>query len=194
MKQIFEKNRIWVAGKNQNDPHFFERLSKGQTPEYLFIGCSDSRVPANEITGTDFGETFVHRNIANLIVHTDISLLSTLQYAVEMLKVRHIIVCGHYGCGGIIASLDNKDLGLIDNWLRNIRDIARIHKGELENLKGVELERKMVELNVIEGVYRLSTTSIVQSAWHRGIHLEIHGLVYDMHDGLLKDLGVSLGE
>lgn len=192
LDKIFENNKKWVKTKLGEDPEFFNKMAKGQEPKYLFIGCADSRVPANAITGTEPGEMFVHRNIANLVVHTDMNLLSVLQYAVEVLKVENIIVCGHYGCGGVAAALSDKQFGLIDNWLRNIKDIIRIHYDEIASIKNQEeKERKMVEINVIEQVYNLSKTSIVQNAKSNGQTLNLLGLVYDIKEGILKDLKIN---
>ncbi len=192
LDKIFENNKKWVKTKLGQDPEFFNKLSKGQEPKYLFIGCADSRVPANEITGTNPGEMFVHRNIANLVVHTDMNLLSVLQYAVEVLKVENVIVCGHYGCGGVAAALSDKQFGLIDNWLRNIKDVIRLHYDEINAIQDdEEKQRKMVEINVIEQVYNLSKTSIVQNAKSKGQTLNLHGLVYDIREGFLKDLKIN---
>ncbi|MBL7883227.1 MAG: carbonate dehydratase [Bacteroidia bacterium] len=190
--KLFENNKNWVAEKKKENPNFFNELSKGQTPEYLWIGCSDSRVPANEITGTQPGEMFVHRNIANMVVHSDMNLLSVLSYAVEVLKVRHIIVCGHYGCGGVLAAMGNKQYGLIDNWLRHIKDVYKMHHTELDSIKDeTEKGRRFVELNVIEQVYDLCKTSIIQNAWKNNQEIFVHGWVYDLNDGLIKDLDVT---
>ena len=193
-KKLIDNNRKWVAEKTENDPEYFNRLSKGQSPPLLWIGCSDSRVPANEITGTQPGEVFVHRNIANMVVHSDMNMLSVLDYAVNVLKVRHIIVCGHYGCGGVKAAMGNAHIGLIDNWIRHIKDVYRLHSTELDIIKDEE-ERfsRFVEVNVQEQVMDLAKTSIVQGAWNNGQELWIHGWVYDIHDGLVKDLGVNFG-
>lgn len=175
-QQLLDNNKKWVAEQTKNDPAFFENLAKGQSPEYLWIGCSDSRVPANEITGTRPGEMFVHRNIANMVVHTDMNLLSVLSYAVEVLKVKHIIVCGHYGCGGVLAAMGNKQFGLIDNWLRHIKDVYRIHQQELDAIQDEHLRgKRLVELNVIEQVSDLAKTSIIQNAWKREQPLHLHG-------------------
>ncbi len=197
MPEIFEKifvnNKKWVQEKLDTDPDYFKKLSLGQKPPILWIGCSDSRVPANEITGTNPGEVFVHRNIANMVIHTDMSLLSVLDYAVNVLKVRHIIVCGHYGCGGVLAALGNQQIGLIDNWLRNIKDVYRLHKYELDSIENIEQRgRKLVELNIQEQVYNLVKTSIVQSTWDNQQELYVHGLVYDVGNGILQDLNVSV--
>ena len=166
--RLIENNKTWVAEQLQLDPNFFENLSKGQTPEYLWIGCSDSRVPAESITGTDPGEMFVHRNIANMVVHSDMNMLSVLSYAVEVLKVKHVIVCGHYGCGGVMAAMKNQQFGLIDNWLRHIKDVYRYHHKELDKIEDETLRaRRFVEVNVQEQVHDLGKTSIVQNAWKR---------------------------
>lgn len=191
--KIFENNKRWVAEKNESDPNFFNKLSKGQNPPILWIGCSDSRVPANEITGTEPGEIFVHRNIANMVVHTDMNMLSVLDYAVNVLEVKHVIVCGHYGCGGINAALENKQVGIIDNWLRHIKDVYRLHKDEIDAIQDVELKsRRMVEINVQEQVFDLSKTSIIQNAWAQNQTVYIHGIVYDVSNGILKDLNLNI--
>ena len=191
-EQLLLQNKVWVQEKNSEDKDFFNRLVGVQAPEFLWIGCSDSRVPANEITGTKPGEMFVHRNIANMVVHSDMNLLSVLSYAVEVLKVKHIIVCGHYGCGGVIAAMGNKQYGLIDNWIRHIKDVYRYHFKELDAIQDLEQRaRRFVELNVIEQVHDLGKTSIVQQAWHDQQPLSIHGWVYDLKDGLINDLKVS---
>ncbi len=190
--RLIENNRTWVAEQLQLDPSFFQNLSKGQSPEYLWIGCSDSRVPAESITGTEPGEMFVHRNIANMVVHSDMNMLSVLSYAVDVLKVKHIIVCGHYGCGGVLAAMKNQQFGLIDNWLRHIKDVYRYHHDELDAIKDETLRaRRFVEVNVQEQVHDLGKTSIVQNAWKRGQQLHLHGWAYDIHDGLINDLGVN---
>ena len=190
--RLIENNKTWVAEQLQLDPSFFENLSKGQTPEYLWIGCSDSRVPAESITGTEPGEMFVHRNIANMVVHSDMNMLSVLSYAVEVLKVKHVIVCGHYGCGGVMAAMKNQQFGLIDNWLRHIKDVYRYHHKELDAIEDETLRaRRFVEVNVQEQVHDLGKTSIVQNAWKRNQPLHLHGWVYDIHDGLINDLGVN---
>lgn len=191
-KPLLEGNRSFVEQKKASDPDFFERLSEGQKPQYLWIGCSDSRVPADMITGTQPGQIFVHRNIANLVVHTDINLLSVLHYAVNHLEVEHAIVCGHYGCGGIEAALTSQNYGLIDNWLRNIKDVYRLHHEELDLLEPSARVRRLVELNVIEQVYNLCKTSCVQEAWRRKKPLFVHGWVYDVSEGLLRDLDVNI--
>lgn len=192
-KELLAGNKRWVKEKLTKDPEFFERLSRGQSPEVLWIGCSDSRVPANEITGTAPGDIFVHRNIANMVVHSDMNLLSVLDYAVNILKVKHVIVCGHYGCGGVAAAMTNKQYGLVDNWLRHIKDVYRLHSHELDNIQDEEKRfQRFVELNVIEQVFDLSKTSIVQNAWRSRELPVVHGWVYDLRTGIIKDLGVSL--
>lgn len=189
---LLKNNKAWAISKREINPEFFNDLAKGQSPEYLWIGCSDSRVPANEITGTNPGEIFVHRNIANMVVHSDMNMLSVLSYAVDVLKVKHIIVCGHYGCGGVIAAMGNKQYGLIDNWLRHIKDVYRYHHTELDAITDEqERTRRFVELNVIEQVHDLGKTSIVQNAWNRQQPVHIHGWVYDIHDGIINDLDVT---
>ena len=189
MKQIFENNRKWAESKTAQDPNYFKNMAGSQAPNYLFIGCADSRVPPNEITGTGPGEMFVHRNIANMVVHTDINLLSVLQYAVEVLKVKHVVVCGHYGCGGVKAAMGDKQFGLIDNWLTNIRDVIRLHENELSDIEDDESRwRRLVELNVIEQVQNLATTSIIQNAMKTENPPQLHGWVYEIGEGLLQDL------
>jgi carbonic anhydrase len=186
-EKLLLENKAWAAEKVQDDPDFFNRLVNIQTPEFLWIGCSDSRVPANEITGTQPGEVFVHRNIANMVVHTDLNLLSVLQYAVEVLKVKHIIVCGHYGCGGVKAAMTNHNFGIINKWLRNIKDVYRYHRDEIETLESEEAKvNKLIELNVQEQVMNLAKTSIVQKAWKDRSGPDLHGWVYDLHDGIIK--------
>jgi len=195
IQQILENNRSWVSKKNQEDPEFFQRLAKGQAPRYLFIGCSDSRVPASGITGTGPGEMFVHRNIANMVVHTDMNLLSVLQYAVEVLGVKDIMVVGHYGCGGVAAAAANKQYGLIDNWLVNIRDVVRLHETELLRIKDDTARmRRLVELNTIEQVRNLAKTNIIQNAMRTDNPPRLHALVYDIADGVLKNLNVNSDE
>ena len=191
-KQLLENNKNWVAKQLAIDPVYFDKLANSQNPEYLWIGCSDSRVPANQITGTLPGDIFVHRNIANLVVHSDMNMLSVLSYAVEVLKVKHIIVCGHYGCGGVLAAMENKQFGLIDNWLRHIKDVYRYHHKELDAIEDkTQRARRFVEVNVMEQVHDLGKTSIVQNAWKNKQPLHVHGWVYDIHDGIIKDLDVS---
>ena len=192
IQTILDNNKEWVAAKNAQDPNFFHNLANGQTPRYLFIGCSDSRVPASGITGTGPGEMFVHRNIANMVVHTDMNLLSVLQYAVEVLGVQDILIVGHYGCGGVAAAASNKQYGLIDNWLVNIRDVVRLHETELLRISDEKQRlRRMVELNVIEQIHNLAKTNIIQNAMRGDKPPRLHGLVYDIADGVLKDLKVD---
>ena len=192
-KSLLDNNKVWVSKNLEKDPDFFNRLANGQQPPLLWIGCSDSRVPANEIIGAQPGEVFVHRNIANMVIHTDISMLSVLDYAVNVLNVKHIIVCGHYGCGGVQAAMGNKQIGLIDNWIRHIKDVYRHHATEL-NAIDAEKDRfnRFVELNVAEQVFDLAKTSIVQGAWKKKKELHIHGWVYDIADGLINDLEVTI--
>ena len=191
-QSLLAGNRIWVDTKLKENANFFHELAKGQNPPVLWIGCADSRVPANEITNTKPGEVFVHRNLANMVVHTDINMLSVLDFAVTQLGVKHVIVCGHYNCGGINAALSSTHFGLIDNWLRNIKDVYRLHQEELDAIKEPEgRSRRLVELNVIEQVYNLSKTSAVQNAWDENKPLMIHGWVYDVANGIIKDLMVS---
>lgn len=196
MKQLsplFDNNRRWADSMAARDPEFFTRLSRQQAPEYLWIGCSDSRVPANEIVGLAPGELFVHRNVANVVIHTDLNCLSVLQYAVDVLKVKHIIVTGHYGCGGVRAAIQNQELGLIDNWLRNIKDIYRMHEKELKKLNDAEARvNRLCELNVVAQVQHVCHTHIVQNAWQRGQPLAVHGWIYGIADGLLKDLDTTI--
>ena len=193
LKNLFDRNKKWAKNVKENDPGFFINLSKQQKPEYLWIGCSDSRVPANQIVDMLPGQIFVHRNIANLVVHTDLNCLSVIQYAVEVLKVKHIIVCGHYGCGGIKAAMESKEHGLIDNWLRNIRDIYRFHRGRIDALnEESEKINLLCELNVVEQVSNVCHTTIVQNAWQRGQELDVHGWIYSLENGLLQDLNVCV--
>ena len=191
--QLLENNKEWVTEMTNEDKDYFEKLAKGQQPPVLWIGCADSRVPANEITKTHPGELFVHRNIANMVVHTDMNMLSVLDYAVNHLKVKHIIVCGHYGCGGVQAVMQNKSLGLINKWVRNIKEVYKDNKTELKKIDN-DKERfdRLVELNVKAQVYDLAKTSIVQQAWKNDTGLEIHGWVYGLKDGIIKDLKVSM--
>ena len=191
LKKLFENNRKWAERVKKSDPGFFLNLSKLQKPEYLWIGCSDSRVPAVEIVDMHPGEIFVHRNIANLVVHTDLNCLSVIQYAVEVLKVKHIIVCGHYGCGGIQAAMDNKEHGLIDNWLQNIKDVYRYHQAQIDSIQNQEKKIDLLcELNIAEQVTNICHTTIVQRAWNNGRNLEVHGWIYGLEDGIIKDLNV----
>lgn len=192
-QSLLEGNKAWVADMLSADKDFFKKLKDGQKPKILWIGCSDSRVPANQVTGTNPGDIFAHRNIANMVVHSDMNLLSVLDYAVNILEVKHIIVCGHYGCGGIQAAMSNKQFGLVDNWIRHIKDVYRIHNLELDSIED-EDERlnRFVELNVKEQVYDLCKTSIVHNAWERKLPLHIHGWVYDVGSGYINDLGVTV--
>ena len=193
LQNLLDNNRNWAAGMLARDPQYFERLVAQQTPQYLWIGCADSRVPANEITGLMPGEIFVHRNIANVVVHTDLNCLSVIQYAVEVLAVKHIIVCGHYGCGGVAAAMQNREFGLIDNWLRHLKDIYRKHETELNAIpEGAGRFEHFCELNVIEQVYNVCHTTIVQGAWRRGQPLTVHGWIYSLSNGLLQDLSVRI--
>ena len=191
LNNLLEKNRAWAKKITAQDPDFFQTLSRQQSPEYLWIGCSDSRVPATEIVGLMPGELFVHRNVANVVVHTDLNCLSVMQFAVDVLKVKHIIVCGHYGCGGVNAALANETLGLIDNWLRHVQDVKAKHAALLGQVQG-ESERidRLCELNVIEQVTNVCQTTIVQGAWDRGQELAVHGWIYGLTDGLLVDLNI----
>lgn len=194
-ESLLEGNEQFIADALAEDPEYFKKLANGQTPPVLWIGCADSRVPANQITNTSPGEIFVHRNIANMVVHSDMNMLSVLDYAVNVLKVKHVIVTGHYGCGGVIAAMSNHEFGLIDNWLRHIKDVYRLHAEELEAIEN-EQERtnRLVELNVIENVYNLCKTSIVQNAWKQGQPLAVHGWVYSISTGKIKDMKVSTSD
>ena len=188
-EKLLLENKAWAAEKILDDPGFFDRLLHIQTPEFLWIGCSDSRVPPDQITGTEPGEIFIHRNIANMVVHTDLNLLSVLEYAVNVLQVKHIIVCGHYGCGGVKTALSRHSVGIINKWLRNIKDVYRIHQDEIENLQTEdEKVNKLVELNVQEQVLNLAKTSIVQYAWQHHQRPHLHGWVYDLKDGIIKSI------
>jgi carbonic anhydrase len=191
LPELFENNRRWASARVREDPDFFQRLVALQTPAYLWIGCSDSRVPANEIVDLPPGELFVHRNVANVVVHTDLNCLSVLQFAVEALRVRHVIVCGHYGCGGVRAAIAGTKLGLIDNWLRHVQDVRRKHAAELDALPEQAREDRLCELNVLEQAANVCETTIVQDAWDRGQPLEIHAWIYRLDDGLLRDLQFS---
>ena len=190
---LFANNRAWAAEMTRQDPEFFARLSRQQAPQYLWIGCSDSRVPANQIVGLLPGEMFVHRNVANVVTHTDLNCLSAIQFAVEVLRVGHIIVCGHYGCGGVLAALRDDRLGLIDNWLRHVQDVRRKHRAQLDALE-TEAQRhsRLCELNIAEQVENVCRTTVVRDAWARGQTLSVHGWVYDLRDGLLRDLGLCV--
>lgn len=189
-EKLLAENKAWAQEKVEKDPTFFSRLEHLQTPEFLWIGCSDSRVPANEITGTQPGEIFVHRNIANMVVHTDLNMLSVLQYAVEVLKVKHIIVCGHYGCGGVKAAMTNHDFGIINKWLRNIKDVYATHEKEIEAIsqEGDAKVNRLTELNVCEQVLNLSKTSIIQKAWKMENRPDLHGWVYSLNDGIIHSV------
>lgn len=191
-KNLIDNNKKWVESKLELDPQFFKKLENGQQPPILWIGCADSRVPANEIIGAQPGEVFVHRNIANMVIHSDMNMLSVLDYAVNILKVRHVIVVGHYGCGGVKAAMSNQSVGLIDNWIRHIKDVYRLHKKELNAISD-EKERfdTFVELNVKEQVFDLAKTSIVQNAWRNNQNLSVHGWVYGVGSGIIKDLNVN---
>lgn len=192
INRMIEGNRVWVESKTKDDADFFERLSEGQSPEIFWIGCSDSRVPANEVTNTEAGDIFVHRNIANMVVHTDMNLLSVLDYAVNALKVKHVIVCGHYYCGGVHAAMNSKQYGIVDNWIRHIKDVYRLHEKELEAIQD-EQKRfdRFVELNVYEQVFDLTKTSIIQNAWHSRNEPKVHGWVFDPRTGKIVDLNIT---
>ncbi|MFN3909576.1 MAG: carbonate dehydratase [Flavobacterium sp.] len=191
-QKILENNKKWVENKMQSNPEFFKNLAKGQSPPLLWIGCADSRVPANEIIGAEPGEVFVHRNIANMVVHTDMNMLSVLDYAVNALKVQHVIVCGHYGCGGIKAAMGNTSIGIIDNWIRHIKDVFRLYQEELLAIENEDDRfNRLVEVNVQEQVLDLAKTSIVQNAWRNGQKLQLHGWVYGLNSGYVTDLGVN---
>ena len=194
LEELFDRNRAWAAEMVEHDPAFFTTLAERQTPEYLWVGCSDSRVPANQIVGLAPGDVFVHRNVANVVVHTDLNFLSVLQYAVDILRVRHVIVCGHYGCGGVTAALTRARHGLIDNWLRHVADVAERHGDELAALPEPDRVDRLCELNVIDQVENVCETTIVGDAWARSADVTVHGLVYSLRDGLLRDLGVSRSE
>jgi carbonic anhydrase len=193
LKNLLENNRAWAESLKAQDPEFFQTLAQQQSPTYLWIGCSDSRVPATQLAGLLPGEMFVHRNVANVVVHTDFNCLSAMQFAVDVLKVSHIIVCGHYGCGGVQAAMQNRKLGLIDNWLRHVQDVMRSHERLLSEIAD-ERQRldRLCELNIIEQVRNVGWTTIVQNAWERGQELAVHGWIYGLEDGLLRDLGLSI--
>jgi carbonic anhydrase len=193
LSQLFENNRAWAAEMARREPDFFARLARQQAPHYLWIGCSDSRVPANQIVGLVPGEMFVHRNVANVVVHSDLNCLSALQFAVEALRVRHVIVCGHYGCGGVLAALRDDHLGLIDNWLRHVQDVRVKHQAQLARLPSERHRHdRLCELNVIEQVVNVCHTTVVREAWARGQELAVHGWIYGLGDGLLRDLGMCV--
>lgn len=194
-KKLLDNNKKWVDSMLAQDSEYFSKLAGGQKPPLLWIGCADSRVPANEIIGAAPGEVFVHRNIANMVVHTDMNMLSVLDYAVNVLKVQHVIVCGHYGCGGVKAAMSNQQFGLIDNWIRHIKDVYRFHQDELEAITDpVAKENRFIELNVIEQVYDLCKTSIIQNSWSKNNSPYIHGWVYDINNGIIQDLKCSVNE
>ena len=190
LNHLFEKNRAWANTMTAQDPKFFQNLADRQKPEYLWIGCSDSRVPANQIIDLAPGDVFVHRNIGNMVVHTDLNCLSVLQYAIEVLEVKHVIVCGHYGCGGITAALENHEHGLVDNWLRHIKDVVRYNSTQFEDLEHPEKLDLLCELNVKEQVVNVCNTTIVRNTWKRGHDLSVHGWIYNLKNGILKDLEV----
>ncbi|HMG10738.1 MAG TPA: carbonate dehydratase [Mucilaginibacter sp.] len=191
-ESLLEGNKQFIEDTLRLDPHYFEKLANGQKPPVLWIGCADSRVPANQITNTAPGEIFVHRNIANMVIHSDMNMLSVLDYAVNILKVKHVIVTGHYGCGGVIAAMSNQQYGLIDNWLRHIKDVYRLHADELDAIEDVQKRTdRLVEYNVIENVYNLCKTSIVQNAWKNGQEVGVHGWVYSLSTGIIGDMNVS---
>ena len=192
VQELLDNNRIWAARMERERPGFFSQLAHLQSPKYLWIGCSDSRVPANEITGLDPGEVFVHRNVANLVVHSDLNALSVIQYAVDHLKVQHIIVVGHYGCGGVLAALRGTRVGLADNWLRHVHDVKMRHRRRLDHLEVAVQEDTLCEMNVIEQVGNVALSNVMQDAWNRGQHVTVHGWCYGLKDGLVKDLGVSM--
>jgi carbonic anhydrase len=192
LKNLFDSNRRWARQIIASDPEFFLRLSHQQSPKYLWIGCADSRVPATQLVGLTPGEMFVHRNVANVVIHTDLNCLSVLQYAVDVLKVEHIIVCGHYGCGGVQAALSNIRLGLIDNWLRHVQDVVQKHSAFLNQTSEELRAEKLCELNVIEQVLNVCQTTIVQEAWEHGQELNVHGWIYGLNDGLLRDLNICI--
>ncbi|MGH8765497.1 MAG: carbonate dehydratase [Burkholderiales bacterium] len=189
VKELFERNKAWAARTKASEPDFFSALSQQQAPEFLWIGCSDSRVPANQITGLAPGEVFVHRNVANLVVHTDLNCLSVLQFAIDLLGVHHVIVCGHYGCSGVHAALTGQKVGLADNWLRHVQDVREIHAAELDAIADPEQrERRLCELNVLEQVRHVCEATVVQDAWFRSQPLSVHGWIYGVENGLLRDL------
>lgn len=192
LRHLFDRNVAWASEIKEKNPDFFTQLSKQQAPDYLWIGCSDSRVPANQIVNLPPGEIFVHRNIANIVVHTDLNCLSVIQYAVEVLEVKHIVVCGHYGCGGIKASMEETEHGLIDNWLRHIQDVSRFNADKLDGKEYGEQLDLLCELNVVEQVINVCNTTIVQNAWKNGVELSVHGWIYSIENGILKDLDTCI--
>ena len=195
LDKLLHNNRSWAADRIQRDPSFFTRLARQQAPEFLWIGCADSRVPANEIVGLDPGELFVHRNVANVVVHTDLNCLSVLQFAIDVLHIKHVIVCGHYGCGGIRAAMEKDSHGLIDNWLRHVQDVARAHEVKLNSIPDFDARvDKLCELNVIDQVQNVARTTVVQDAWRRGHDVQLHGWIYGLKDGLITDLGFQISK
>ena len=194
LERLLENNRVWSETIRRQQPDFFEVLAHQQSPEFLWIGCSDSRVPANQVVGLKPGEVFVHRNVANVVVHTDLNCLSVIQYGVDVLRVRHIIVCGHYGCGGVIAAMRNQKLGLIDNWLRHVQDVQEKYAAPLGKITGeTQLADRLCELNVIEQALNVCQTTVVQDAWARGQEVSVHGWIYGLQNGLVRDLKMSIG-
>ena len=192
LKQLLQQNKLWAENIKATDPGFFQTLAKEQTPQYLWIGCADSRVPSTQLVGLIPGQMFVHRNVANIVVHTDFNCLSVIQYAVDVLGIKHIIVCGHHGCGGVKAAMENQQYGLIDNWLRHVQDIVHTHQELLAEKDDDKRLNRLCELNVIEQVFNVARTTIVQNAWERGQQLTVHGWIYSLEDGLLRDLGLTL--
>ncbi len=192
LQHLFDRNRAWALRVAEKDPEFFPRLAREQRPKYLWIGCADSRVPANQIVDLPPGRLFVHRNIGNLVVHTDLNCLSVIQFGVEILQVEHVIVCGHYGCSGVRSALEDRAHGLADNWLRHLKDVMRFNRRELEGLPSARRFDRLCELNVMEQVTNVANTSIMRNAWKRGAEITVHGWIYDIGNGLVKDLGVSL--
>ncbi len=193
LERLLDSNKAWAEKVNKENPEFFAKLSKQQTPEYLWIGCSDSRVPANQIVGLMPGEVFVHRNVANQVIHSDLNCLSVVQFAVEVLKVKHIIVTGHYGCGGVHAAYDNSRFGLVDNWLSHVKDVHYKHMDELSKLSADDARDRLCELNVMEQVRNLARTTVVRDAWQKNQELVLHGFVYGLNNGLINDLGIDIG-
>ncbi len=193
LERLLDSNKAWAEKVNKENPDFFAKLSKQQTPEYLWIGCSDSRVPANQIVGLMPGEVFVHRNVANQVIHSDLNCLSVVQFAVEVLKVKHIIVTGHYGCGGVHAAYDNSRFGLVDNWLSHVKDVHYKHMDELSKLSADDARDRLCELNVMEQVRNLARTTVVRDAWQKNQELVLHGFVYGLNNGLINDLGIDIG-
>ena len=195
LNDLLERNRDWSQALRRQDPDFFKRLSEQQAPKYMWIGCSDSRVPANQIIDMAPGEVFVHRNVANVVVHTDLNCISTIQFAVDVLKVEHILVVGHYGCGGVLAAMEDRRLGLVDNWLRHVGDVKQKHAGTLDAIKDAATRHaRLCELNVIEQAVNVCQTTVVQDAWERGQPVSVHGWCYGLADGLVHDLGIEISE